>query len=482
MTVADWHILPPVDRGTWGVAIDRHWRLGWMFSPACSGLSPVTPWGVMDGRRKSRTQVALVARYRSPTVFEFVEEQCFDLSEGGMFIKSKAPAPSGTLLKIECQVAEGPDTITAVARVVWLRETENAEGPRGMGVKFVKLENGSADVIARVLARASQSLPPAAPTPSAPPPSRSAPPPAVVETPLPAALASTVLAMDAPKVPAQAAPSTTASTAPAKAEPATPTATPAATPPKTATAATAAAGGAKPASPSAPATPEPGFPTAAWVIAGIVIVVIVVIATSGGKEPPPTPRVIAPAAAASPQPMPTPAPEATPEPTPEPTPAPPAPIEPVAATPAAVAEPTPTAPVVEAAPTSAAPAVPPPSPEPVAAPASTEVAPAPAATRASGYVVSVVSTPRGASITANEQTCTSPCTLRFTDLGTPIKINAAKARHHPTAATITAQDAFTERDGALHRTLYLKLHPEAAAEEPAAAPSPSAPEAPAEPQ
>jgi hypothetical protein len=51
--------------------------------------------------------------------------------------------------------------------------------------------------------------------------------------------------------------------------------------------------------------------------------------------------------------------------------------------------------------------------------------------------------------------------LRFTDLSVPVKINASKARHHPTAATLQGSEGFTERDGALHRTLYLKLHPEA---------------------
>ena len=33
-------------------------------------------------RKSPRAQVSLVARYRSPTAFEFVQEECFDLSLG----------------------------------------------------------------------------------------------------------------------------------------------------------------------------------------------------------------------------------------------------------------------------------------------------------------------------------------------------------------------------------------------------------------
>jgi uncharacterized protein (TIGR02266 family) len=104
-------------------------------------------------RKNARAHVALVARYRSPTAFEFVEEECSDLSSGGMFIRSPAPAPTGTLLKLECDVDHGQGIIRGVARVVWLREREADGEPRGMGVKFVKLEPGGRELIASVLER-----------------------------------------------------------------------------------------------------------------------------------------------------------------------------------------------------------------------------------------------------------------------------------------------------------------------------------------
>lgn len=93
-----------------------------------------------------------MARYRSPTVFEYVDEECYDLSVGGMFIKSPAPAPTGTLLKLECDVRGEDTTIRGVARVVWIREGDTAEGPSGMGVKFVKLDEDGHAVIESIVA------------------------------------------------------------------------------------------------------------------------------------------------------------------------------------------------------------------------------------------------------------------------------------------------------------------------------------------
>jgi len=109
--------------------------------------------GAKKNRRSPRAQVSLVARYRSPTAFEFVSEECFDLSVGGMFIKSPAPAPAGTLLKLECDVDEGSAKIRGVARVVWLREQPVDGHPAGMGVKFVKLDPGGREVIHGILER-----------------------------------------------------------------------------------------------------------------------------------------------------------------------------------------------------------------------------------------------------------------------------------------------------------------------------------------
>jgi len=110
--------------------------------------------GSNKSRKDMRAVVTLVARYRSPTTFEYANEACFDISVGGMFIKSAAPAPAGTLLKLECETENDSDAkIRGVARVVWLRREANEHGPSGMGVKFVKLEAGSRELIESIVQR-----------------------------------------------------------------------------------------------------------------------------------------------------------------------------------------------------------------------------------------------------------------------------------------------------------------------------------------
>ena len=106
--------------------------------------------GTNKTRKDTRAVVELVARYRSPSTFEYVEEACCDVSLGGMFIRSSTPAPAGTLLKLECESGVGAQ-IRGVARVVWLRTEQNEYGPSGMGVKFVKLDPESREVITRIV-------------------------------------------------------------------------------------------------------------------------------------------------------------------------------------------------------------------------------------------------------------------------------------------------------------------------------------------
>jgi len=400
----------------------------------------------MDGRRKSRTQVSLVARYRSPTVFDFVEEQCFDLSEGGMFIKSTAPAPTGTLLKIECAVGGGKDVIAGIARVVWLRQEDGADGPRGMGVKFVKLEDGSSQVIAAVIAAAGNSIPPGAV--SAPPPA-----PAPVAVPVPAntnaqapaaatAAAATTVPAAAPSGPdpsskrsKKSKKSKGGSRSATAAEPSAPTPTSAAS---TKAAAPVATASSKPA--GAPSTPtaksEPGIPVIVWFVAAAAIVAIIVLSQSG-DAPESQPTIDAePTAAAVEQPAAEPTPQAT---TPEPAAVAPAVVEP------AVVEPA----VVE-----------PPAVEPAAVVAPAAVEAAVVAPVGKPYVVDVKSVPVGATVTAAGQTCVAPCSLRFDQLATPVMVDATLPKHAPTNATLDARTGFTERGGSFHRTLFLRLNPE----------------------
>jgi len=103
-----------------------------------------------DTRKDPRAKVlTMTVRYKSATLDEFIEHHSYDVSRGGMFIKTPSPFPPGTLLKFEVKIAADQKVIQGVGRVVWKREGESTADarPAGMGVKFIKLDDASRKVI-----------------------------------------------------------------------------------------------------------------------------------------------------------------------------------------------------------------------------------------------------------------------------------------------------------------------------------------------
>ncbi|HQB46479.1 MAG TPA: TIGR02266 family protein, partial [Polyangiaceae bacterium] len=109
---------------------------------------------VQDTRKDPRAKVlTMTVRYKSATIDEFIEHHSHDVSRGGIFIKTPSPFPPGTLLKFEIRIAEDQAIIGGVGRVVWKREAAQAteERPSGMGVKFLKIDETSRQVIDRIV-------------------------------------------------------------------------------------------------------------------------------------------------------------------------------------------------------------------------------------------------------------------------------------------------------------------------------------------
>jgi uncharacterized protein (TIGR02266 family) len=156
-----------------------------------------------DTRKDKRAPVSLKVRFKSATVDEFIEHYSRDVSNGGIFIKSSQPLAIGTLLKFQFQLQDESALIRGVGRVVWTRapEAAQADQPAGMGVKFIKVDDASRAMVARVVdaheagtgefeagrATATAAERPSKPVsdlppfdtmpPSEPPPSSSTPPP-----------------------------------------------------------------------------------------------------------------------------------------------------------------------------------------------------------------------------------------------------------------------------------------------------------------
>src|SRR5262245_28749358 len=110
-----------------------------------------------EKRNHPRAKVlSMTVRYKSATVDDFVEHHSDNVSRGGIFIKTTSPFPPGTLLKFEIRIADDEAVLAGVGRVVWKRDEpgDDEDEPAGMGVKFIKLDEKSRALIARLVDRA----------------------------------------------------------------------------------------------------------------------------------------------------------------------------------------------------------------------------------------------------------------------------------------------------------------------------------------
>jgi uncharacterized protein (TIGR02266 family) len=78
----------------------------------------------------------------------FINEYAANVSLKGMFITAWVPEPCGSVFLFEVQVADRQRLIHGVGEVVWIREAEESpERPSGMGIRFLKLDEASREVI-----------------------------------------------------------------------------------------------------------------------------------------------------------------------------------------------------------------------------------------------------------------------------------------------------------------------------------------------
>jgi uncharacterized protein (TIGR02266 family) len=104
-------------------------------------------------RQAKRTPVTLKVKFKSETLDQFIERYAVDVSQGGIFIRTKEPQPVGTQMKFEFQLRDGAPLIGGEGTVVWIRELDPsrpAVAP-GMGVRFDRLADGSPLVLERIL-------------------------------------------------------------------------------------------------------------------------------------------------------------------------------------------------------------------------------------------------------------------------------------------------------------------------------------------
>ena len=79
----------------------------------------------------------------------FIQEYVSNVSDSGIFIKSKDPLPTGTKVALKFSlVLDDIETIEGIGEVVRV-----SKRPPGMGVVFVQLTDHSKDLLSRLLTR-----------------------------------------------------------------------------------------------------------------------------------------------------------------------------------------------------------------------------------------------------------------------------------------------------------------------------------------
>jgi len=91
------------------------------------------------------------AKLKFPSVASFVERYAPNVSTAGIFVKTPSPKPVGTRVKFEFLIADGTAVMRGLGQVAWVRETDLDDRPVGMGIKFVKLDAASREVLDRII-------------------------------------------------------------------------------------------------------------------------------------------------------------------------------------------------------------------------------------------------------------------------------------------------------------------------------------------
>ncbi len=101
------------------------------------------------GDRRSSPRISIEAELGFHSETNFFTGFTKDLSDGGLFIATYKTLPIGRTLSVTFGLPEGRE-ITAVGRVVWVREAEG-DLPKGMGVRFLDLSDEDHAAILRFI-------------------------------------------------------------------------------------------------------------------------------------------------------------------------------------------------------------------------------------------------------------------------------------------------------------------------------------------
>lgn len=99
-----------------------------------------------DAERRRSGRGDLLVRVEYSTIDEIFSEFTRDINEGGLFIETEKPRPTGTEVAMRFNLPGNHAPLQTIGRVVWVRSASERE-PAGMGIEFDELSSGDRDRI-----------------------------------------------------------------------------------------------------------------------------------------------------------------------------------------------------------------------------------------------------------------------------------------------------------------------------------------------
>jgi uncharacterized protein (TIGR02266 family) len=101
-----------------------------------------------ERRKYERAHLNLLIQYRFETFDEFLVEYSANISEGGMFIRTKEPRAQNSLVYFQFALKDGTKLIEGLGKVV--RTSDDPKDP-GMGIEFVGFDDESKQMVKAIV-------------------------------------------------------------------------------------------------------------------------------------------------------------------------------------------------------------------------------------------------------------------------------------------------------------------------------------------
>ncbi len=102
-----------------------------------------------ERRAHTRVPLNMVVQFRLNDMAEFMREWAANISSGGMFIRTRTPHASGSMIYLQFRLSDGSKLIEGLGKVVHVNPPDHAVP--GMGVEFVNLDRESKKLIDAII-------------------------------------------------------------------------------------------------------------------------------------------------------------------------------------------------------------------------------------------------------------------------------------------------------------------------------------------